>query len=59
MIRSRMNQDRKVTFRLDDALFSDLETQAYRQGVSMSSIVRHLVIRYLEEARRFNQGGVL
>jgi len=54
-----VNQDHKVTFRLDESRFVELESQAYRQGVSVASILRHLVIRYLEEARRFNQGGVL
>lgn len=58
-LRPRVNQDHKVTFRLDESRFVELESQAYRQGVSIASILRHLVIRYLEEARRFNQGGVL
>ncbi len=55
----RLNQDRKVTFRLDDGRFNELDQLAFRHGVSVSSIIRHLVIRYLEESRRFNQGGVL
>jgi len=59
MTRERVNQDKKVTFRLDAFRLDDLTNQADRQGVSVSSIVRHLVIRYLEECRRYGQGGVL
>jgi hypothetical protein len=52
MPRDRVNQDKKVTFRLDSFRLDSLGRQADRQGVAVSSIVRHLVIRYLEECRR-------
>jgi hypothetical protein len=52
MPRDRVNQDKKVTFRLDSFRLDALGCQADRQGVTVSSIVRHLVIRYLDECRR-------
>jgi metal-responsive CopG/Arc/MetJ family transcriptional regulator len=59
MLKTRIIQNRKVTFRLDETRLNELDALAYQQGVSVSSIIRHLVIRYLEEARRFGKGGVL
>jgi hypothetical protein len=47
------NLDRKVTVRLDPDRFDELEAYAYREGFSVSVIVRHLLCRFLEDQRRF------
>jgi hypothetical protein len=43
---------RKVTIRLDETRFSELEQKASEIGTSVSFIIRHLVIRYLESEKR-------
>ena len=45
-------KDKKITFRLDQKRTSDLQYIADSEGVNVSFIVRHLVIRYIEEQRR-------
>jgi hypothetical protein len=57
MTRFQQKQDRKISFRLDDARAQALELEASRNGVSLSFIVRHLVIRYLEEQKRLSPPG--
>jgi len=57
---SRFNQnnggflDKKVSFRLDEGRYSSLEEIARKEGFPVSQIVRHLVIRYIEEHKRFS-----
>lgn len=42
----------KVTIRLDENRYSELDRKAMELGTSVSFIIRHLVIRYLESERR-------
>lgn len=44
---------KKVTIRLDDARFNELLDCSRREGFSVSTIVRHLVYRYVEQQRKF------
>jgi hypothetical protein len=57
MTRFQQKQNRKISFRLDDARVQALEVAAGFNGVSLSFIVRHLVIRYLEEQKRLSPGS--
>lgn len=54
---SRCNErnglDKKVSFRLDENQFGELLTWARKEGFPVSTIVRHLVLRYLDDRRRF------
>ncbi|MDD2337578.1 MAG: hypothetical protein PHD01_13490 [Geobacteraceae bacterium] len=45
---------RKITIRLDETRFSELDRKASEIGTSVSFIVRHLVIRYLESEKRLD-----
>ena len=45
--------DKKITFRLDKARVDELESYASREGMLVSFVVRHLVIRFLEDRRRY------
>ncbi len=45
--------DKKVSFRLDENQFGELLSWARREGFPVSTIVRHLVLRYLDDRRRF------
>lgn len=47
----------KITFRLDEKRCEELDHFAKQHGVTISFLVRHLVIRYLEERRRFDSTG--
>ena len=49
---------RKVTIRLDERRFHELSKFAMHQGTSVSFIIRHLVIRFLEDQRRLSPGGL-
>lgn len=56
MARLKKKQDRlesKITFRIDDKRLDELECFALREGMPVSFIVRHLVVRFLEDQRRF------
>jgi len=46
--------NRKVTIRIDDSRFEELLDCSRREGFSVSTIVRHLVYRYVEDQRRHN-----
>lgn len=49
-----MNElERKITIRLDDARFNELLNCSRREGFSVSTIVRHLVYRYIEQQRQY------
>lgn len=48
-------KNKRLTIRLNEDHFNELEALACREGSSSSFIVRHLVIRYLEDKRRFGQ----
>lgn len=41
----------RVSFRIDQDQLSALEQYAYRQGVSVAFVVRHLVNRFLDHQR--------
>ncbi|SEA48408.1 hypothetical protein SAMN05660420_02247 [Desulfuromusa kysingii] len=43
--------ERKITFRIDDDRMKQLEQCASFEGMPVSFIVRHLVIRFLESRR--------
>ena len=49
--------DKKITFRIDQKRLDELETYALREGMPVSFVVRHLVIRFLEDRRRFPVHG--
>ncbi len=51
--------EEKITFRLDVPRKNELEQIASKEGASVSFIVRHLVLRYLEQNRRFTPGGAV
>lgn len=44
----------KITFRLDEKHLQELETCSRDFGASVSFLVRHLVVRFLEDQRRNN-----
>jgi len=46
---------KKVTIRLDDARFNELLKCSRREGFSVSTIVRHLVYRYVEQQRQYSE----
>ncbi len=48
-----MNLDKKISLRLDSALVDELQNYASRERVPVSFVVRHLVIRFLEDQRRY------
>lgn len=50
---------KKVTIRLDDARFNELLDCSRREGFSVSTIVRHLVYRYVEQQRHLNASSRL
>lgn len=43
----------KVTVRLDEKRFLELDRKVIELGTSVSFIIRHLVVRYLENEQRF------
>lgn len=45
--------EKKVSFRLDKNQFGELLSWSRREGFPVSTIVRHLVLRYLDDRRRF------
>ena len=45
--------DKRLTIRLDNDRFDELDRMSKREGFSVSTIVRHLVYRYIEQQRRF------
>ncbi|MRR55333.1 MAG: hypothetical protein EG822_12635 [Deltaproteobacteria bacterium] len=45
--------DKKLSFRLDENQFGELLSWARREGFPVSTIVRHLVLRYRDDRRRF------
>jgi len=47
-----MTKIKKVTFRIETDRFEALELYARSEGASVSFIVRHLVMRFLENAER-------
>lgn len=49
---------RKITFRLDEKHLEELETCSLNFGASVSFLVRHLVVRFLEDQRRNNPSSV-
>jgi len=50
--------DKRVTIRLDGERFAFLERLAQREGFTVSLIIRHLVMRYVEREQR-ETGGLL
>ena len=44
--------EKKITFRIDGERMDELERCAVYEGMPVSFIVRHLVIRFLEDRRR-------
>lgn len=44
--------EKKITFRIDQKRLEELERCASFEGMPVSFIVRHLVIRFLEDRRR-------
>lgn len=55
-------KDRKITFKIDSDRFDQFTDYAELEGVSVSALLRHLIIRFLEDRRRFdlrnfNQGS--
>ena len=53
-------KDRKVTFRLDNQRMEELEQIADKEGATVSFVVRHLVLRFLERSREVSfpsEGG--
>ncbi len=47
-----VNYPHRVTFRLTDQHKEELENFALNEGVTRSVLVRHLVIRFLEDQRK-------
>ena len=45
--------EKKVTIRIDSARYNDLVKASNKEGFTISTIVRHLVYRYLEQQNRF------
>lgn len=48
---------RSVTFRLDGDRYDALERIARKEGFSVSTIIRHLVNRFVEDRRRSTMVG--
>lgn len=48
---------RKITIRLDDKRIEELEDYARKEGVHRSTVVRHLVCRFLEAQKRLTPPG--
>lgn len=44
--------EKKITFRIDQKRLEELERCASYEGMPVSFIVRHLVVRFLEDRRR-------
>jgi hypothetical protein len=44
--------EKKITFRIDENRLEELENFALFEGMPVSFIVRHLVVRFLEDRRR-------
>ncbi|RNC68575.1 MAG: hypothetical protein ED859_09675 [Desulfuromonadales bacterium] len=49
---------RKITFRLDEKRLCELESCSTAFGTSVSFLIRHLVLRFLEDQRRNNPSSV-
>lgn len=49
---------RKVTFRLEEKHLQELDCCSAHFGASVSFLVRHLVVRFLEDQRRNNPRSV-
>lgn len=50
-----MQLDRKITLRLDEDLVTELQDYARKERVSVSFVLRHLVLRFLEDRRRYGK----
>lgn len=53
LVKKKGRLEKKITFRIDDDRLKELERHASWEGMPVSFIVRHLVIRFLEDRRRF------
>ncbi|ADN78351.1 hypothetical protein [Geobacter sulfurreducens] len=49
---------RKVTFRLDEKHLEELDLCSTHFGASISFLIRHLVVRFLEDQRRNNPSSL-
>jgi predicted DNA binding CopG/RHH family protein len=52
--KKRDRLERKITFRIDENRLEELENFAAFEGMPVSFVVRHLVIRFLEDRKRSN-----
>ena len=50
--------EKKVSLRLDDSRYDELQKIADREGFTVSLIVRHLVHRFLEQERRLETRSI-
>jgi len=55
----KKTMEKKITFRLGDAGYQLLFHVAEEQGFSVSTVVRSLVYRYLDEVQRYSKFKVL
>lgn len=44
--------DKRITVRVDNTRFAELERYADNEGMSVSFLVRHLVYRFIEDFKR-------
>jgi len=49
----------KISFRLDEKRWNELDACAKHFGTSVSYLVRHFVLRFLEDQRRNNPSSVV
>jgi metal-responsive CopG/Arc/MetJ family transcriptional regulator len=54
-----MSKKKLVATSLDDAQFQQLESLASKNGLSMSSVIRNAVIRYLEKFTNNDNASVI
>jgi hypothetical protein len=48
--------EKRLTIRLDADRLEELEDYAFREGFTVSVIVRHLICRFIEDQRRYCGG---
>ena len=52
-------KDKKITFKIDSERFDLLHDYSDREGISTSALIRHLIIRYLENAKRYDLNRIM
>lgn len=47
-------KDKKITFKIDSGRFDQFADYAELEGVSVSALIRHVIIRFIEDRKRFD-----